>query len=73
MADTPPTPEQLAAQLIELTRTTLDAEAALNARRIAATLGYLDDVTTPNVHTVSHVRAFLTGGYDGQLDQFTGA
>lgn len=68
-----PTPDELARQLIDLVRETSAPEAVLLQKRITATLAYLHDVTRPNVHTVRHVRKFLIGLRDDELDFWVGA
>lgn len=63
-----PTQDELAQQLIALVRETTAPEAVLLERRINATLAYLHAVTTPNLHTLQHVRWYLTGVYDRELE-----
>jgi hypothetical protein len=62
------TPDDLARQLIDMVRETTAPEAVLLQRRIDATLGYLEGITSPNMITVKTARAFLTGKRDNELE-----
>lgn len=60
--------EDLARQLINNLIADVKAKVAPRAvlleDRIEKTLAYLKDVNAPNMHTVDHIRRFLTGEYD---------
>jgi len=56
--------EDLVRQLIADIKAKVAPRAVLLEERIEKTLAYLQPVVAPNVHTVDHVRRFLTGEYD---------
>jgi hypothetical protein len=60
--------EDLARQLVDNLIADVKAKVAPRATqledRIEKTLAFFDQVTAPNVHTVTHARKYLTGEYD---------
>jgi hypothetical protein len=54
----------LAMRLLALTETETAAEFPLLRKRISDALEYMDDVSKPNMHTLNHIRNFLTGAYE---------
>lgn len=64
-----PTPDldrrlSVAMRLLALTETETAAELPLLRKRISDALEYMDDIITPNTHTLDHVRRYLTGAYE---------
>jgi hypothetical protein len=57
----------LAQQLIDTVRRTVNAEAALVQDRVAYALEYMNSVATPNMKTLSHIEWILTGKYDSMI------
>lgn len=54
----------LAQQLIKAVREHTAPRAVLLEDRIGKALAYMEQVGTPNVHTLQHMRRHLTGEYD---------
>lgn len=56
---------QLAKDLIDLVRQNISPQAVQLQERIDNCLHYLEGVKEPNTVTLSHVRRYLDGTYDG--------
>jgi hypothetical protein len=63
----PTTEEQMAADLIAHIKRTHTPQLAVLEDRIAAVLGYMAQVSTPNMVTLTHIEAYLTGRRDSMI------
>lgn len=54
----------IAMRLLAMTETELASEATDLRQRITDALEYMDDVSSPNTHTLNHIRRYLNGSYE---------